>query len=158
MLVRLAQRLDAWIFDKNVEARREGLPAHRPCTIRVLGQTALFEANVALTLAVTKDVDVLADYDDAVRREFERLLAIEGRELDPLGHEIWMPAETEYSELFVGKFVRLLLAEPEAVLVSKALKAPAKNRPLLTEYLAHGASDRFLSLASKYAVDLERFL
>jgi hypothetical protein len=146
------------MLDQNVAARAEGLRAFHPCTIRVLGQTALFEANVKLTLAVTKDVDVRADYDDAVRREFQRLLATEGRELDPLGHEIWMPTETQYSELFVGKLVRLLLAEPDAVLISKALKAPAKNRPLLTEYLAHGASDRFLRLASKYAVDLEQFL
>ena len=158
MLIRVAQRLDEWMLDQNVAARAEGLRALRPCTIRVLGQTALFEANVALTLAVTKDVDVRADYDDAVRREFERLLETEGRELDPLGHEIWMPVETQYSELFAGKLVRLLLAEPEAVLVSKALKAPVKNRPLLTEYLAQGASDRFLRLASKYAVDLEAFL
>ncbi len=69
-----------------------------------------------------------------------------------------MPAETQYSELYSGRFVRLLLADPEAVLVSKALKAPVRNRPLLTEYLAKGASDRFLKLASKYAVDLEQFL
>lgn len=158
MLVRLAQRLDDWIFDQNVAARAEGLLTHSGCTIRVLGQTALFEAHIPFTLAVTRDVDVRADYDDAVRREFERLLAAEGRELDPLGHEIWMPAETQYPELFNGKLVRLLLAEPEAVLVSKALKAPVKNRPLLTEYLAHGPSDRFLKLAAKYALDLEQFL
>ena len=99
-----------------------------------------------------------ADYQDSVRREFERLLAAEGRELDPLGHEIWMPAETRYSEVFTGKFVRLLLADPEAVLVSKALKAPAKNGPLLTEYLARGASDRFFELTKKYSVNLEQFL
>jgi hypothetical protein len=89
---------------------------------------------------------------------FERLLAREGRELDPLGHEIWMPEETRYSELFVGSFVRLLLAESDAVLVSKALKAPRKNRPLLTEYLAQGPSARFLELATKYSLDLEQFL
>ena len=143
MLVSLAARLDAWMVDRAVEARAEGLLSPKPCTIHLLGQTALFEADVALTLAATKDVDVRADYEDSVRREFERLLTLEGRELDPLGHEIWMPAETRYTELFAGKFVRVLLAEPEAVLASKALKAPKKNGPLLTEYLARGASDRF---------------
>jgi hypothetical protein len=158
MLVRLAETLDDWVMEQNLAARSEGMLTFRPCTIRVLGQTALFEANVPLTLAATKDVDVLADYEDAVRREFERLLAAEGRELDPLGHEVWMPTETQYTELYSGRFVRLLLADSDAVLVSKALKASAKNRPLLTEYLAKGASDRFLKLASKYAVDLEQFL
>jgi hypothetical protein len=158
MLVRLAERLDAWVLAENIAARAEGLLAIRACTIRLLGQVALFEAHVPLALAATKDVDVKADYEDSVRREFERLLAAEGRELDPLGHEIWMPTETRYSELFAGKFVRLLLAEAEAVLVSKALKAPVKNGPLLTEYLASGASDRFFELAQRYSLDLEQFL
>lgn len=158
MLRRVAEALDDWVIEENLAARAGGVLAFRPCTIRVLGQTALFEAHVPLTLAATRDVDVRADYDDAVRRAFERLLAAEGRELDPLGHEIWMPAETQYSELYSGKFVRVLLADLEAVLVSKALKAPAKNRALVTEYLAKGASDRFLKLAAKYGVDLEQFL
>jgi hypothetical protein len=158
MLVEVARRLDAWITDQNIEARAQGLPAIRPCTIRVLGQTALFEAKVELALAATKDVDVRADYEDSVRREFERLLASKGRELDPLGHEIWMPSETQYSELYAGTFVRILLADPEAVLVSKALKAPTKNGPLIVEYLARGASERFMKLAAKYSVDLEQFL
>ena len=130
---------------------------HPACTIHVLGQTALFEAALPLRLAATRDVDARADYDDATRREFARLLAREGRELDPLADEIWMPPGTRYTELFQGKLVRVLLAEPEAVLVSKALKAPSKNQPLLTEYLARGPSERFLELARKHAVDLEQF-
>jgi hypothetical protein len=157
MLLRVAQSLDDWMIDQNVEARREGTPTLKPCTIRVLGQAALFEAKLELDLAQTKDVDVLADYQDAVRREFERLLGKEGRELDPLGHEVWMPRETRYTELFNGKLVRVLVAEPEAVLVSKALKAPAKNGPLITEYIATSASPRFFELATKYAVDVEQF-
>jgi hypothetical protein len=43
-------------------------------------------------------------------------------------------------------------------LILEALKAPVRNRPLMTEYLANGASERFLALASKYEVDLEQFL
>lgn len=157
MLQAVARALDAWLIDENVAAVQEELPRHPACIIRVLGQTALFEAQVSLRLATTRDVDVRADYDDATRREFARLLAEEGRELEPLADEIWMPRETRYAEHFRGKLVRLLLAEPEAVLVSKALKAPAKNGPLLTEYLATGPSDRFFVLARKYAVDLEQF-
>lgn len=68
-----------------------------------------------------------------------------------------MPRETKYDELFAGRHVRMLLAEPDAVLVSKALKAPVKNRALITEYLRGGASERFLKLALKYKVELERF-
>jgi len=157
-LVEVAERLDAFVVARNIEARSEGLLALRPCVIRLLGQTALLEAKVALTLAATIDVDVYADYDFAIEREFRRLLAARGRELDSLGSEIWMPAETKYSSLFAGYFIALLVADTEAILISKALKAPSKNRSLLIEYLARGASRRFLQLAKKYGLDLEQFL
>ena len=157
MLAKIARKLDDWALDKNVEAAAGGLPRIRPCTLRLLGQTALFEANIELTLATTKGVDLVGDYDYAVRAELERLLAVEGRELDPLNGEIWMPRETDYFVLFSGELVRVLVAEPEAVLVSKALKAPLKNRPLITEYLARGPSKRFFDLAAKYSVELEAF-
>jgi hypothetical protein len=66
--------------------------------------------------------------------------------------------ETKYRKLYAGRFVQLLVAEPEAVLLSKALKAPAKNRSLIAEYLASGPSERFKSLARKYDLELEQFL
>jgi hypothetical protein len=69
-----------------------------------------------------------------------------------------MPRETRYTELYAGRFVQMLLADADAVLLSKALKAPAKNLPLIVEYLAAGASDRFLKLADKYHLNLEQFL
>ncbi len=116
------------------------------------------EAGLDLTLAATKDVDVRGDYDHPVEVEFARLLAAAGYELEPLGQEIWMPRETQYETLFKGRFVHFFLADPEAVLLSKALKAPVKNGPLLVEYLAKGASDRFLELATKYHLNLEQFL
>jgi len=157
MLAEVAEELDRWVVDKNLHDKSDGLPRVKPCTIRVLGQSALLEAGLPVRLAATRDVDVRANYEDAVRRRFAELLATRGRELDPLGDEIWMPGETKYTLAFGGAFVRLLLAEPEAILVSKALKAPAKNHALITEYLAVAPTPRFWNLAQKYAVDLEQF-
>lgn len=158
MLKGVAQQLDRWIAEQNRLCRQEGAPLLKPCTIKVLGQAALLEANLGIALAVTNDVDVRADYEWSIERTFEQLLAEAGRALDPLGHEEWMPRETRYNDHFRGPFVHLLLAEPEAILLSKALKAPDKNRVLITEYLARGASERFLDLAEKYGLDLEQFL
>ena len=158
MIKKVAEKLDEWMVAKNLEARAEGFLQLRPCRIRILGQMALLEGGASLTLALTNDVDVYADYDYEVQCEFRRLLAQEGKELDPLGEEIWMPRETEYADLYRGRYVTLQVADADSVLLSKALKAPGKNRALLVEYLARGASERFLKLVDKYAVDLEQFL
>ena len=158
MLVEIAERLETFVVERNLEARREGLLALRPCVIKLLGQVALLEAKISLTRAATKDVDVHADYEFAIEQEFRRLLASRGRELVSLGSEVWMPAETTFQPLFAAHFVTLLVADAESVLLSKALKAPRKNRPLLTEYLAKGPSARFLKLAQKYQLNLEQFL
>jgi hypothetical protein len=158
MLLEVAKQLDAWISVQNIAAVSEGLPLLKPCRIRVMGQVALLESGLPLTLAATADVDVKADYEFAIESQFRRLLEYAGKELDPLGHEIWMPRETNYRTLFCGQFVTLQLADPDAILVSKAARAPTKNRALLVEYLARGASPRFFELCNKYSVDLERLL
>ncbi len=158
MIRGIAERLDEWVTQTNLEAQAEGMRRLPPCHIRVLGQTALLEVGSGLSLLATSDVDVYADYEYPIEVEFKRLLRLEGKELDPVGHKIWMPRETEYVRLFQGRFIRLSVADPDAVLISKSARAPDKNRSLLTEYLASGASQRFLSLATQYKVDLERFL
>lgn len=158
MYAQIFSALDQWIARENVKARAEGVPTHRKCTIRVLGQAALWVAEVDLALTATQDVDAYADYDWAVQQELERLLAKEGKVLDPHGREVWMPRETHYAPLYAGRYVDAFVADPDAVLISKACKAPEKNEALITEYLAKGASERFFELAQKYAVDLERFV
>ena len=158
VLVGIAERLDAWVVERNLEARAEGMRTLPACTIHLVGQSALLEVGVQLHLAVTNDVDVLADYTFAVEAELRRLLKQIGKELDPLSDQIWMPKETQYEMLFRGEFVTLKVADVDAILISKALKAPHKNRALLVEYLASGATPRFMRLARKYGVDLESLL
>lgn len=158
MLVEIVRQLEAWVVAENVRRRRERTLRLRPCEVRVFGQTALLEQGVRLSLAVTRDVDARANYEHAVEAHFRKLLEARGRVLHPVGHEGWMPRETRWLPVFEGEFVRLLLAEPEAVLLSKGLKAPVKNRNLLLEYLALGPSERFLELAATYDLDLEQFL
>jgi hypothetical protein len=120
----LAIDLEAWIEEENQERREYGGLLLRRCTIRVLGQTALLETGLPnITLATTRDVD--ANYEWPVQCEFARLLKAHGRELDPVGHEAWMPPGTKYLPLYNGYYVEALIAEPEAILISKALKAPA---------------------------------
>ena len=96
MLRDIAAQLDEWFVERAREAREEGLASPQACTIRVHGQMALFERELKLNLVATQDVDVRADFGYAARKEFERLLAERNLVLDPVGHEAWMPKETEY--------------------------------------------------------------
>ena len=154
----IVRQLDRWFIEQANQALAQGLPAPKKCRIKLLGQMALLEAGSSLTLANTNDVDVRANYEYSAQKEFERLLDKKGLILDPVGHEAWMPRETRYIELFAGHYVTLLAADQDAVLVSKAKKAPVKNAALIREYLSQGASDRFFELAENYGVDLERFV
>jgi len=154
----VVSQLDTWLLQQNEEFRAAGLLPWDECEIKLIGQSALLEGRCALPLAATNDVDVYADYHNSVRLEFARLLAKRGLVLDPVGHEAWMPAETTYDLIYDGRLVKGFIAQPDFVLLSKALKAPEKNRTLLVEYLAKGATQRFLKLAAKYQVALEELL
>lgn len=158
MIKQVFTELDAWAVKKNIEFIHEGLMPIKPCYIKVLGQEALIEANIDLNLSATMDVDVYSNYEYSIKAKFEELLNIKGKILDPDGEKIWMPKETEYQEIFKGSVINGYIAKVEYVLISKALKAPEKNKILLIEYLAKGPSKLFFDLVRKYKVKLEIFI
>ncbi len=127
------------------------------CSIQVVGQTALLEAKLDLHLAATADVDVHHQIEYVFRKKFEELLKEKGKFLDPVGHEAWMPEETKYKTIFNGRHVEGSIAEAEYILISKALKAPQRNKTLIAEYLASHPTELFYTLAKKYNVRLEDF-
>ena len=158
MLKEIVQQLDEWMKGQATEAMAEGRVLPKPCWIHLLGQMSLIETGLPFELLATNDVDVRANYDHQVKKEFERLLAKRALVLDPVGHEAWMPKETIYTTLFEGRYVTLKVADVESVLLSKGLKAPQKNTALLTDYLSVGATARFMQLAEAYELDLEQFV
>ena len=158
MLKKIFKKLDAWLEEKNKERRSEGLLPFNKAIIRVLGQTALIEAKLELHLAATMDVDAYMQADYEVKNKLNELLREEEKILDMDSAMIWMPEETEYDDFYSGKLVTAYLAKAEYVLLSKALKAPAKNKNVLTEYLAAGPSELFQKLAEKYELDLGAFI
>jgi len=147
--------LDTWIIKENEELRAADLRPYKACTIRLIGQAALLESDLDIPLVATADVDVYADYEHPVLLQFALLLKRNNLIVDPLGHEAWMPKETTYECCYQGRYVTGLIAHPDFILIARA---PAKNRVLLTDYLALGVSERFMQLAEKYKVDLEQFV
>lgn len=157
MLLQVFKRLDEWVQQENRRRNQAGtLPLDR-ATFRVLGQTALIEAQVDLDIPATLDVDAYTQASQVITNVLDQLLQLSGRSWDKHSGEIWMPEETEYIPFYNGGYVEASLAKLEYVLLSKAIKAPKKNHDLITEYLVKGASDLFLTLAAKYELDLEDF-
>lgn len=155
MLLRLFKELDTLVAEANRERDEEGLPRLGRSEFRVVGQMALWEQNVGLDLAATHDVDLFFTGSHWVQRRFEELLARAKLVLDDQSELIWMPEDTAYETLYEGPWVTAKVAQPEYVMISKARMAPRKNRTLLVEYLAKGASDLFFELAEAHGLDLE---
>lgn len=151
-------KLNQWIEEQNRARTEEGLTKIQRVEIRVVGQTALVESGLSLSFPETIDVDAFHKMTYEVWKKFDGILQTFGRRLDPLSHEIWMPDETSYNLVYKAKWVAGFIAQPEYILISKALKAPDKNRSILIQYLIKGPSQKFLNLAKKYNIDFERFV
>ena len=158
MLVNIFSKLDEWIYSQNQLATEGGGLLISPCTFKLLGQSALIEARLGFELARTADVDAYYDAPYKALQQLDVLLAKHGMHLDPLGQEVWMPAETKYDSLFSGQYLELQLAQAVYVLTSKSLKAPEKNKEIISQYLASEPEEEFFALCERYNVELEFFV
>ncbi|MBW2733339.1 MAG: hypothetical protein JRH20_13195 [Deltaproteobacteria bacterium] len=155
MLSELFKQLDTLTHESNRERTEEGVPTITVAEFRVVGQMALWEADLGLDLAATHDLDAFVRAEYWTQKRFEELLGRHGLILDEQSELIWMPQETAYQTIYQGRWVTGMVAQPEYVLISKARTAPQKNRSLLIEYIAQRASDLFFTLAETYKLDLE---
>lgn len=158
MLINILKQLDTWISEENIKRSFDGLSSIRKCTIKILGQCALFEAKLNIILFQTMDLDAYLDASSEVKTKFNEILQEQGKHYDWFSNEIWMPKETKYINLFSSKNISAFYAEHEYVLLSKAIKDPLKNKNIITQYLSTGASKNFFKLCQKYKLDLEQFL
>jgi hypothetical protein len=156
MISSVLKELDVWINQENLEARQEGSTPLKVCTIQVVGQNALLEANLDLHLAATVDLDAYVNASSAVLTKLRDLLQTRGLVLDPLSSEIWMPTETVYADIWRGDWVIGQRALPEFVMASKAKMAFDKNRNLIQQYIASEPPMRFFDLCDNYQINLEQ--
>lgn len=157
MLLKIFEKLDHEIMSLNVEFRAEGSREVPKFHIKILGQSALIESKISLALNATIDIDAYADFIWVAREKFCEILKENDLVFDALSNEIWMPEETKYVSFYRGEYVDGYYAEPEYVLLSKALKAPGKNKNLIIQYISIGPTQLFLDLCDKYQVNLEDF-
>lgn len=148
-LKEIFERLDTRIGELNQERREEGMLGAVGVEIRLLGQMCLLanaRVSAVLHLAQTADVDAFLKMDSFVKDELKRLLREVGLVYDEDSTLVWIPEGATYVPLYSFANLTVLALDPESALVSKAVKAPEKNKMLIREALASG---EFASLADR---------
>src|ERR1700678_2491105 len=111
-----------------------------------------------LHLAQTADVDAFLKMDWSVKEEMKKLLAETGLIYDEDSPWIWIPKGAAFEPLLALPNLTVLILDPESALVSKAVKAPEKNKALIREALASGKFKTLADRIVKAGGKLEAFL
>lgn len=104
--------------------------------VKIMGQISLLaDENISskIELEQTFDLDAHVNASYEITQILEALIKEEGMELDKFSNEIWMPPNTTWELCYEGEYVKIFKASPLDVLVSKAIKAPLKNKKLISE-------------------------
>ncbi len=130
------EQLNGRIEELNQNRHVERGPIIAKADVKLLGQMSLLanqKVSLLLSLAQTADLDALLDMDSAVKKELNIILKKHGLIYDEDSPKVWQPEGTRFDLLFDLKNVHVTAMDPESVLVSKAVKAPEKNRQLIRE-------------------------
>lgn len=133
----------------NQERTSEGGRTVPRAKVQLLGQISLLineKAAMVLSLAQTGDMDAFLRMEHVVRKELDELLEKRGLVYDQDSHLIWIPPKSKFELLFDFEHVLVESIDPESALVSKAVKAPEKNKQLIREAIA---SDGFPELVDR---------
>ncbi len=129
--------------------------------IQLLGQMCLLvnpRVSAILHLAQTADLDAFLRMDAFVKEELKKLLAEAGLIYDEDSTLVWIPDEAIFEPLFALTNLTVLALDPESALVSKAVKAPEKNKALIREALASGKFSKLTDRIVNAGGRLEAFL
>ena len=132
-------QLDRRVAEINRERRVEGLTPIAKSEVRLLGQVSLLvneKVSLILSLAQTGDLDAALRMEHVVNNELKRLLETQGLIYDEDSHLIWIPKGSKFEDLFDFEHVNIKYIDPESALLSKAIKAPQKNKQLIREAIA----------------------
>ncbi len=127
--------------------------------IKLIGQFGLLshpESKKAYALRATKDIDAIVERGSFLAMAFVKIVTRLGLEFDELSGEAWIPPEATYEKLHSGRYFDILVLKPEFILLSKAVKAPEKNGPLIVEALEKLGSE-FENSLIKHGADMEYF-
>ena len=157
LFVELDQRVEALNQTRKVEG---SFPLSKS-KVQLLGQMSLLaneRVSMILWLAQTGDMDALLSMDGIVKEELKNVLKRQGFIYDEDSHLIWTPPGTKFEALFDLKNVLVEAIDAESALVSKAVKAPEKNKQLIREAIAADEFPTLVDRILRHGGKLENFL
>ena len=160
MIEQLVRALELRIERLNKERLSDGEAPLPKLTLVLLGQFALFADPAVRSrfhLSATRDLDALIEGGWNARALVKEALAELNFEYDDLSREIWMPAEATQWLVYDSQLLTVKAFDAISVIVSKAVKAPAKNRYIVRQGLMlYG--DELAQLITRYGGIIEEFL
>jgi hypothetical protein len=159
LLEKISKILEDEISLANLERAKNSEPRIKPIKITILGQFALIinqGISEKIPLAATMDVDALFEGDWSFRKIFERTLKDSGLILDELSSEIWIPPQSQYVCYYKSAQITIQGLTPIYCLLSKAIKAPDKNKVLIINALEIYGTE-LSDLIKKFNGDLNFF-
>lgn len=130
--------LEQLIETANSERSKDELPGLKKIEIKILGQFSLMadpEASAKLPLVATRDFDALVEGDWSARTLLKIALAEFNLEYDDLSKEIWLPDNARFVEIYDSNTLKVSYLSTLDALTSKAVKAPEKNKNLISKSL-----------------------
>ncbi|HQH26154.1 MAG TPA: hypothetical protein PLP17_02060 [Oligoflexia bacterium] len=159
LLKTLIERLELKLSEQESQSEALGSPSLSRGEVILLGQFSLFcqpAAAEVLPLIATQDIDALVKATGGFESQFRAVVNELGFQYDELSSEVWIPEGAHYNLLYQGSRFTIQALDPISVLVSKAVKAPQKNRILIQEAIGQ-YGDQLISRLEKYSVDLSFF-
>lgn len=129
--------------------------------VLILGQMSLMLNESAannLSLIQTADMDAKLQMDFFTKNKLLKLLESNGLVYDEDSHLVWVPPDAKEVELFKFKNIDVKLVDAESTLLSKAIYAPEKNRPLIRQAIASGKFPNLVDRIIENNGKLEFFL
>jgi hypothetical protein len=162
-LLRIFEELNERITNENFARDDSGAAKVLPVEIQVLGQMTLLlnEAIVkVLPLQRTGDLDaVILGTNHFVQQVLQKeILPKYNLILDSDSELVWIPPGSTFKIFCDLRYVRVNLLDAESALVSKAVKAPKKNKLLIIDAIASEKFPGLIERIEKYGGDLKYFL
>jgi len=140
-------KLDQSVEAENLRRREDGQLQMKKSEVLILGQTSLLldkKLSAKLGLLQTADLDAKLQMEYFVKSQLKELLKERGLVYDEDSEKIFIPRGSLELDLFDFKNVVVKRLDSESVIVSKAVKAPQKNRQLIQSSVVETALFRNL--------------